>query len=174
MPTRIFGGFLLVFAATSLVAQIEQATIVGAVTDQSGSVIGGASVTVRNTGTDERRTTKTDDRGNYQVPALNIGDYDVSVEQRGFSKQTVSGVRLIVNQVARVDVQLQIGQVAQETTVSAHAALVQTDDATISHYVSQRQITELPIPANRNLFRLALMGGGMSPGPPSSVTTSGF
>jgi hypothetical protein len=170
----LFAGFILLSAAAPMIAQVEQATIVGTVTDKSGAVVGGAAVTVSNKGTGLHRTTKTDDRGNYQVPALDIGSYEVSVEQKGFSKQTVSGIRLIVNQVDRVDVQLQIGQVAQETTVSANAALVQTDDATISQFINQKEITELPIPANRNLFRLALIGGGMSPGPASSVTTSGF
>ncbi|HLY39737.1 MAG TPA: carboxypeptidase-like regulatory domain-containing protein, partial [Terracidiphilus sp.] len=174
MSRRIPGLLILLLAALPISAQVEQATIVGTVTDNSGASVGGAAVTVRNTGTGERRTTKTDDHGNYQVQALNIGTYEVSVEQSGFSKQTVSGIGLIVNQVARVDVTLQVGQMTQQVTVSANAVAVQTDDATISQLVSSEAITELPIPANRNLFRLTLMGPGMSPGAPSSVTTSGF
>src|SRR5207237_10519345 len=64
--------------------------------------------------------------------------------------------------------------VTQELTVQPEAPLIQTDDATVSQLINQRQITELPIPANRNMFRLALMGAGMSRGPASTVTTSGF
>jgi len=58
--------------------------------------------------------------------------------------------------------------------VKADAQLVQTDDATVSQLINSQEIRELPIPANRHMFRLALMGGGMSRGPASSVTTSGF
>jgi len=103
-----------------------------------------------------------------------IGAYEVIVEQPGFRKQTVSGITLVVNQMARIDVKLEIGQVTQELTVKADAQLVQTDDATVSQLINSQEIRELPIPANRNMFRLALMGGGMSRGPASSVTTSGF
>ncbi len=173
MSPRVFALSMLL-AALPLSAQVEQATIIGAVTDNSGSVVAGATVTVRNTGTGERRTTKTDDRGNYQVQALNIGRYEVSVEHAGFRKETVSGIALDVNQTARIDVKLEVGAVTQELTVKAEAPLVQTDDATVSQLINQRDIRELPIPANRNMFRLALLGAGMSPGPPSSVTTSGF
>jgi len=98
----------------------------------------------------------------------------VIVEQPGFRKQTVSGITLVVNQMARIDVKLEIGQVTQELTVKADAQLVQTDDATVSQLINSQEIRELPIPANRNMFRLALMGGGMSRGLASSVTTSGF
>jgi hypothetical protein len=172
MSQRIFALFLI--AALPLSAQVEQATILGAVTDNTGSVVAGATVTVRNIGTGERRATKTDDRGNYQAQALNIGVYEVSVEHAGFRKETVSGIAIGVNQMARIDVKLEVGAVTQELTVKAEAPLVQTDDATVSQLINQRDIRELPIPANRNMFRLALMGAGMSPGPPSTVTTSGF
>src|SRR5215472_16083274 len=112
-------------------AQVERATILGTVTDNSGSAIQGAVVTVRNSGTDERRVTKTNERGDYEVPALNIGTYEVSVEHAGFRKAIVSGIELVVNQRARIDAQLQLGAVTQELTVQGEAPLVQTDDATV-------------------------------------------
>src|SRR6202521_890595 len=174
MLLRIFVFLAILAAVSPLSAQVEQATILGTVTDSSGDVVPGAPVTVLNSGTGERRSTRSDDRGNYQVPALNIGAYEVIVEQPGFRKQTISGITLVVNQMARIDVKLEVGAVTQELTVKADAPLVQTDDATVSQLINQRDIRELPIPANRNMFRLALMGAGMSPGPPSSVTTSGF
>jgi hypothetical protein len=116
-------------AVVPLAAQVERATILGTVTDNSGSAVQGAAVVVRNTGTDERRTTKTNDRGDYEVPALNIGAYEVSVEHPGFRKAIVSGIELVVNQRARIDAQLQLGAVTQEMTVQAEAPLIQTDDA---------------------------------------------
>src|SRR5579862_8156542 len=169
MSPRFIGVFLL--AALPLLSQVEQATILGTVTDNTGSVVAGATVTVRNSGTDERRVSKTDERGNYLAQALNIGSYEVSVEHAGFRKETISGITLVVGQTARIDVKLEVGAVTQELTVKSEAPLVQTDDATISQLINTQQIRELPIPANRNMFRLALLGPGMSPGPPSSVTT---
>lgn len=174
MSPRVFALSAFLVAALQLSAQVEQATILGTVTDNTGAVVGGATVTVRNSGTGERRATKTDDRGNYQATALNIGTYEVIIEHTGFRKETVSGIAVGVNQMARIDVKLEVGQVTQELTVKAEAPLVQTDDATVSQLINARDIRELPIPANRNMFRLALMGAGMSQGPPSSVTTSGF
>src|ERR1019366_6560473 len=148
MLSKFFAVFLL--AALPLLSQIEQATILGTVTDNTGSIVVDATVTVRNSGTGEHRTAKTDDHGNYLVQALNIGNYAVTVEQTGFSKQTVSGITLIVGQQARIDVKLLVGAVTQELTVTANASLVQTDDATVSQLINSQQIRELPIPANRN------------------------
>src|SRR5215470_5370224 len=116
MSPRVFALSILL-TAVPLSAQVEQATIIGTVTDNTGSVVGGATVTVRNAGTGARRTTKTDDRGNYQAQALNIGSYEVSVEHAGFRKETVSGIALAVNQTARIDVKLEVGAITQELTV---------------------------------------------------------
>ncbi len=151
--------------------QSEQATLLGTVTDTSGAIVSGATVTVINLGTNERRVTTTDSRGAYQVPALNIGKYSVTVEQTGFRQQTVSDIVLAVNQQARIDVQLQVGDTRQEVTVESTTPLLQTDDATQEQLIDTQEIRELPIPLNRNMFELALMSAGMSPGPASSVTT---
>ena len=96
MPARRLSG-LLVFLRGLVVlhAQVEQATILGTIIDNAGAVVPGANVTVRNSGTGERRTAKSDDRGNYEVSALNIGAYEVSVEHPGFRKETVSGITLV-------------------------------------------------------------------------------
>ncbi|HZT28926.1 MAG TPA: carboxypeptidase regulatory-like domain-containing protein [Bryobacteraceae bacterium] len=173
-PQWISALLLAVVAVVPVAAQDERATILGTVVDNSGTVVPGAVVTVRNTGTGERRATRTDERGNYEVQALNIGTYEVTVEQPGFRKGVVSGITLVVNQRARIDFKLQLGEVTQEVTVKEEAPLVQTDDATVGQLINEQQIRELPIPGNRNMFRLALLSAGMSRGPASSVTTSGF
>ena len=122
MFPRIGVCFAILGAALQLSAQVEQATLLGTITDSTAKVIPGASVTVLNLGTGERRATLSDDRGNYQVTALNIGAYEVTVEQPGFRKQTVSGITLVVNQVARIDVKLEVGQVTEELTVQRGSA----------------------------------------------------
>ena len=69
---------------------------------------------------------------------------------------------------------MQVGAVTQEVLVQGTAPLVQTDDATVGQLIDERKIRELPIPGKRNMYLLALLGAGMSRGPASSVTTSGF
>jgi hypothetical protein len=163
----------LVYALPAL-PQIERAAILGTVSDDSGSIVPGAAVTVLNTGTREQRRATTNDRGDYEVQALNIGAYEVSVEHPGFRKETVKGLTLIVGQRARVDFRLQVGAVTQEVWVQGDAPLLSTDDATVSQFIDGDRIRELPLPGNRNLWRLTTSLAGMSRGPSSSVTTSGF
>ncbi|MBI3696185.1 MAG: TonB-dependent receptor [Acidobacteria bacterium] len=165
---------VLACAAPVAFAQTDRATVLGTVTDDTGSVIPAAAVTVTNVGTQEKRVATTNERGDYDVPSLNIGEYEVSVEHAGFRKEVVKGIVLVVNQKARVDVKLQIGAVTQEVMVQGAAPLIHTDDATIGQLIDERKITELPIPGKRNMYLLALLGAGMSRGPASSVTTSGF
>lgn len=151
-----------------------QSSILGTVTDDSGAAVPKASITVTNTGTQQKRSVTSGEAGTYEVTALEVGSYEVTAEAPGFRKTQVRGITLEVNQRARVDVKLQIGEVTQQVEVQAGALAVQTDDATISTVIDAAKIRELPIPGNRNLFRLALLAPGMGRGPASSVTTSGF
>ena len=120
------------------------------------------------------RTVETNERGDYSVTALDIGIYEVAAQLEGFSRAVATDVRLEVDQVRRQNLTLQVGVVTEQITVQADALTIQTDDTTISTVIDEAKISELPIPGDRNLFRLALLAPGMSPGPRSSVTTSGF
>ncbi len=162
-----------VFAAPCLFAQ-GRSSILGAITDETGAAIAKATVTVLNTGTQQKWTTTSGETGLYEVPALEIGTYEVSAEVSGFRKTTVRGIVLQVDQRERVDMKLQVGELTQQVEVEAQALSVNTDDATLSTVIDSAKIRELPLPGNRNLFRLALLAPGMSRGPASSVTTSGF
>ena len=155
-------------------AQSTSSSIIGTVTDESGAAIPGASVAVTNVGTQEERTVETNERGDYAVTALDIGLYEVAATMEGFSRAVATDVRLEVDLVRRQNLTLQIGAVTEQITVQADAVTVQTDDTTISTVIDEAKIRELPIPGDRNLFRLALLAPGMSRGPRSSVTTSGF
>ncbi len=155
-------------------AQSTSSSIIGTVTDESGAAIPGASVAVTNVGTQQERTVETNERGDYAVTALDIGLYEVAATMEGFSRAVATDVRLEVDLVRRQNLTLQIGAVTEQITVQADAMTVQTDDTTISTVIDESKIRELPIPGDRNLFRLALLAPGMSRGPRSSVTTSGF
>jgi hypothetical protein len=155
----------------ALMGQAGRSSILGTVADQSGSAIAGASVTVTNLGTGMGRTVLTNERGDYEVWALDVGVYEVSAEMPGFRKAVSAGLNLEIDQRARANLTLQVGEVTEQITVEGGAPLVQTDDATLSTRIDEAKIRELPIAGDRNLYRLALLAPGMSRGPASSVTT---
>ena len=131
-------------------------------------------MTVTNTGTQQKRTATSTDRGDFEITALDVGFYDLQAELPGFRVAVIKGIQVEVDQRARADVQLQLGEVTQRVEVEGNPVTVQTDDSTLSTVMDAAKIRELPLPGNRNLFRLALLAPGMSRGPASSVTTSGF
>ncbi len=154
--------FLALAAASLMMAQSERGTILGVVRDETGAAIPGAMVTAVNTATNLTWTQSTDARGEYQFSSLLPGSYRVQVEHRGFATQVVSGVTLQVNQVARVDVRLQVGEVVQRIEVAASAVLLSTDTSEIGHVVTNRQIVDLPL-NGRDYLELARLAPGAIP-----------
>src|SRR5579864_369120 len=92
---RFLGVGVLLFAAIGVLAQ-SNATVQGQVTDQTGAAVAGANITVTNTATGVSITTKSDSVGNYQVPDLPVGSYDVRVEASGLERQLAKGLILQV------------------------------------------------------------------------------
>ena len=142
------GVFLLALAlATASVcrAQLITGSIVGQVTDPSGAVIPSVEVKVTNqrTGVTVQRTS--DSSGAYSIPDLQAGVYDVTVTKTGFRTYIGTGVQLLAAQTIRVDVELQVGNVQQEVTVTAQAPLVNTEGPEIRASASARQILDLPL-----------------------------
>ena len=178
---NLFTGFAVVVLAAlvglvpqAAFAQANSSSVIGTVTDESGAAVPGATVTVTNNGTQAVRTVETNERGDYSVTALDIGIYEVSAQLEGFRRAVATDVRLEVDLVRRQNMTLEVGVVTEQVTVQADALTIQTDDTTISTVIDEAKIRELPIPGDRNLFRLALLAPGMSRGPRTSVTTSGF
>ena len=110
-----------------LLAQSELATLTGSVADSSGGVIANAEVTVTNQGTNISSTGKSNENGRYVVPSLKPGLYTLAVSAPGFKKYVNNALTLQVNQTARLDLELTIGEVTQEVTVSAEAPLLEVD-----------------------------------------------
>ena len=133
--------------------------ISGIVTDQSGGAIVGASVSVSDAATGATRTELSNNSGLYSFPALSPGSYNVSVDARGFQKQIRSNVLIQVQQVARVDFQLAIGNVTQALEVTAAAALLTTDDATVGQVIENKRIVDLPLNGRSYLTLTALAPG---------------
>ncbi len=136
---------LLTLATLTAFSQNVTGTISGIVHDQSGAVVPTVKITVTNTGTSAVFQTTTDDSGAYTLRTLPVGLYDLAAEVNGFKKYQTRGIRLQVNEIARVDVNLAVGTAAETITVSSVAVVVDTTTATLKTVVDQKRIEELPL-----------------------------
>jgi hypothetical protein len=153
--------WLMLAMASACFAQ--QAGIVGTVTDQTGAVVPGATVTARNLGTDQTRQTVTSASGEYSIPDLNIGVYQVVAEKKGFQRAVVDQVRLEVQSIRSVDLALQVGQVSQEVSVTAGATALQTTESDVGTVVENREVNEIPL-NGRNFLQLQGLLPGVTSG----------
>lgn len=165
MP-RIALFFLLASAA---VAQQTTATLTGSVTDTTGAVIADVTVKAVNNSTNVAREARSDASGSYTLPFLTAGEYTVSAERTGFRTQRVSNLTLQVGQTARVDLQLQVGEVTESVNVEAFGAILQTENSTVGSVIDAQKIVDLPL-NGRNFVQLAQLIPGVQAGTPGSIT----
>lgn len=123
----------------SLFAQENRATILGRIADSTNAVIVGARIVVENVDTGIEIASSSNEAGNYRVPSLPPGRYRVSVETAGF-KRAESEVTLMIQQQARLDFTLEVGNVTETVYVSAEAPLLVTDDTTLGQVVDSQKI----------------------------------
>ena len=142
--------------------ELTTGSIVGVVRDESGAVIPGASVSVTNKATGAQRTGISSETGDFSIPGLLPALYDVRVEMSGFRGYTVQGLELKVNQVARLDVRLGVGQLTESVTVSGGAVLLETETSAVGQVIDEQRVRELPL-NGRNLTQLAALSAGISP-----------
>ncbi|HEY3837292.1 MAG TPA: carboxypeptidase-like regulatory domain-containing protein, partial [Bryobacteraceae bacterium] len=160
---------LLLAAPIALLAQLTTATIVGNVTDPSGAVITGVTVLATNLATNASRQGTSDASGSYSIPFLTAGEYRVTAGLTGFQTQKVDRITLQVDQTARLDFKLQVGSVSESVEVSATAASLQTENATVGTVIDTAKIVELPL-NGRNFVQLAQLVPGVNSGTPGSIT----
>jgi len=154
----------LVAVAMSLTGELRAQTlgeITGVVSDSTGAVIVGAKVTATNTGTNAARTAVTNDSGIYSFPAMQPGAYTLKVEMAGFKSFTETGIQLQVQQTARIDVAMEVGEVTQTIEVSGGGALLTTENATVGTVIENRRIVELPL-NGRNFLQLVSLSPNVS------------
>jgi Carboxypeptidase regulatory-like domain len=163
-------ALLLLGAAFLTCAQ--EATIVGTVTDPSGSVVPNVTITITNAKTGAIRTLSTNDVGQYVAPGLPIGTYDLKAEASGFKLEESKGIVLNVNDRIRVDFQMKMGTKAETVSVESNAVQVQADSSEISSLSSGTQMSELSTNGRSIYTYVALTPGATNLMPAFQAPTS--
>ena len=160
--TALFMTILLMSGGA--LAQIKSSAITGTVTDPTGAVIPGATITVINIETNVAATSVTDATGNFNVPYLAPGTYTVNVEKAasGFSKASRTGVVLSTAQTVQIEIRLQAGATNDTVTITADAAALQTTNAAVGGAVNERVVQTLPN-ITHNPFAYAALQAGITP-----------
>jgi hypothetical protein len=157
-------ALLLTFSSVPMRSQEVTAAINGIVTDSSGGAVAGAKVTAKDLDRGTTYPTATDSGGSYNLPRLPIGNYEVRVENPGFQTSVQSPVVLQLNQVAKIDFQLKVGNVNQTVEVTSAAPVLQTENTQLGTVIDAHAIVSIPL-ETRNYNQLALLT-------PGAVTTS--
>jgi len=166
--TFLFSFFAVSFTATrTAYAQEVTASIVGTVTDPSGAPIKSAAVTATDTQRGTTWTAQTNDTGAYNLPRLPIGSYTVKVSASGFDTAVKPPFTLVLNQTARIDVQMKVGQVNETVEVTGAAPVLQTQDAQVGNVMDSNSITSLSL-TSRNYIQLTLLQPGVVTTDPST------
>ena len=160
MTPRVVRRLLLLASLLVLpaLADAQEAVLTGTITDQTGAVLPGVTVTAVNEASGNRFVAVTDGRGTFRVPAR-IGQYVVTAELQGFTTVTRSGIELLVGQVAAVNVQLNPSTIQETVTVTAEAPLLDVSTSVVGGNIDRRQMQELPI-QGRDWTSLALLAPG--------------
>ncbi|HTQ56379.1 MAG TPA: TonB-dependent receptor [Bryobacteraceae bacterium] len=153
-------AFCFILMPALVLAQTETGAITGTVTDQSGAVVPGATVTVKSVATNAIRNATTNAEGIYAVSNLPPGQYSVLVEQTGFTK-VQKAVEIAVGGRAGVDFQLQVGTTGTVVEISAAALTVNTETQTLGATITTDLVSELPT-INRNPYALVATAGSVS------------
>jgi hypothetical protein len=150
----------LLVASDVAAAQLTSGTIIGTITDQTGGALPGVQVSVNNIDTGATRALVTNERGRYEAPDLPVGNYQVTATLQGFQTAARRGIELTVGRNLVVDFNLKLGEIAQEVTVTADVATVETVSATVANLIDAKKVQDLPL-INRDLTQLTFMQPGV-------------
>jgi hypothetical protein len=162
---------VLLLSPVFLRAQIANNTsLVGTVLDSTGSAVNGAKVTAVEQATKLQYTATTNESGYYAITFIQGGNYDITVEQPGFSKVTTTGIPVTVNQSVRTDFNLKIGSATDTVTVlSATTPPLSTDDASLGETFPPKQVEDLPIQGH-NALEIAALSSNVIVGPKTNYS----
>jgi hypothetical protein len=163
---------IFVLACVGAFAQANS-DLTGIVTDQTGAVVAGASITLTDQATGAEHATNSSGTGLYEIAGLNPGNYNLKVSAKNFQTFAQNGIVINVSATFRVDVKLTVGAESQTITVSADALAVQADSNVVSTLISSEEISEIAT-ENRNFAALAALGMGVSSNLPDNNTPAAF
>jgi len=166
---RSLAAIAALFAAVLLVLVTPQASlsqgitgsITGTVTDPSGAVVAGATVTVRDVDTNAIRAEKTSDAGTYTVTQLPPGHYSVKIDKAGFKIYDQTGITLAIDQVVPVNAQLAVGSEAQNIEVTTAPPVIQTQDSSVGQVIDSQSIQNTPLNGRLSVMGLIALSPGV-------------
>jgi hypothetical protein len=167
----LFLAAICLFSSGIATAQFDNGSIVGTVHDATGAVVPGATITVTNSATGIVSTRRTNDTGDYEVPALRVGIYDVQITKEGFASASAPGVAVSIGARQRVDLTLAVGNTTTTVNVTDAARLVETDTSQRGQIISNYQTAALPL-VSRNYSDLIGLTTGVRAAGNSLSTTS--
>ena len=150
---------ILLVALTPAVAQEVTAAITGTVVDPSGAAIPNANITATDTQRGVTWPTHTNETGAYNLPRVPIGSYTLKIEAKGFQTAVHPAFTLTLNQTARIDVSMKIGDVGETVEVTSAAPVLQTETTEVSTLIDNSTLTSMPL-ASRNYLQLTLLAPG--------------
>ncbi len=158
----LIAAFGILFVTNGRVwAQAQTATITGTITDPSGAALPGAKIVATETSTNVSHSTVTNAQGEYSIPDLPVGTYNVQASQSGFQTTIQKGVNLTVGATVLVNLSLPVGEVSQTVSVEANVAQVQTQTTEVSNLVAPTQVANLPL-NGRNIEQLLTLTPGVT------------
>src|SRR5262245_13482934 len=158
-------------AAVPALAQ-STATLRGTVTDAQGAALPGAQITVRNQATGEERTAVSDRDGDYRIPALAPGRYQLEAKLDKFQTQVIKDLRLEVAQVAVQNVKLAVGGVAEELSVVGETPAIESTTTSVGQVIDQRTVQEIPLNGRHFVDLGLLIPGSVAPQPATGFLTA--
>ena len=164
-------GSVLLLACPSW-GQTVYGSITGSVTDASGAAVPGATVTLTNIGTSEKRSMESGATGTYEFVNLVPGNYRIDAEKSGFKHFTREPILVEVQTALKVDIPMELGTVSQTVEVTAATPLLSTQTADLGQVIANRTVTEMPLNGRNPIALVQLSPGVVPQGPPSAGNSS--
>lgn len=153
--------------------QADMGSIGGTVTDTSGGVIVGATVTITDVDRGTQLTTTTDSSGGYVISPLKVGRYRITVEMKGFKKEVVGPITVHVQERPGVNITLHVGAASETVVVTSRGPQLETETSDLGQVIDSQRMETLPL-NGRNYAQLALLGAGVGPSEPGSRVETSF
>ncbi|MGI8743086.1 MAG: carboxypeptidase regulatory-like domain-containing protein [Bryobacteraceae bacterium] len=171
---RLFVIVAILLPISTAGAQTITGSVTGTVIDSSGAVVANAKITAVNTGTNLNYTAQTNNTGIYNLRFLPAGSYTLAAEIAGFKKAVVPVFQLDVDQTARVDLTLEVGEITQSVEITAVAPILQTESAQTGDVITAAKAESLPLNGRNFVSLTLLVPGSITPNPASVSSATRF